>query len=149
MKLVTLDFWKTLATPSPEYAKARIKILQDRFGLNKESIKRGIAEAKATLDHDAELGFGASCERNLSFLARTLGVECLNPYGLLNKLADAFIKNPPTILKETKGAIDNLISRKPGIQIHIISNTNFIPGWAIKEACFQEWNPPPALWQTL
>jgi len=122
---VSLDFWRTIATPNPEYSKQRNLFLSKISGFSEsycaavyKSIKkhydgRAESEGKASTPHEC-------CEALM--LPLGLDGEC-TPMDLEHDFMEMFVENPPTVLDETVEQINRLSKH---YKLNICSNTNFI-----------------------
>lgn len=131
---LSLDFWKTLAIPNPEFSKARFKLLEEYSGLTLEGVKYLYGDIKNALDEDALNGITQSCFEAYLMLAIDLRKDWTieNIRELVVNINYQFFKHPPMIPEETIKELRKLKSK--GISLSIGSNTNFVPGSLIKQA---------------
>jgi putative hydrolase of the HAD superfamily len=127
IKHVSLDAWNTILIPNTQYARRRSYILAEAFSCSPEFAAKAYTAVKRRLDkHAEETGEGYATEyvynELLAAFPRHLNVEELR----VLRIEDEFLNTPPSVLEETKKAIQSLKDR--GITVSISSNTNFISG---------------------
>lgn len=140
-KFITLDFWNTIATPNPAFAKERNEYLHSQSSLSLEAIRTIYTETKADFDQAAEM----SGEAYSAIGCAGILLEMINPYlldddiiyrhaiKLSRDIQLLALVNPPIIAYELIQTIRSL--RAKGFGIGIISNTNFISGATIRQIC--------------
>ena len=129
IKHVSLDAWNTILIPNTQYAIRRSYILAEAFSCSPEFAAKAYTAVKRRLDkHAEEAGEGYTTEyvynELLAAFPRHLNVD-IEELRVL-RIEDEFLNTPPSILEETKTAIQSLKNR--GITVSISSNTNFISG---------------------
>ena len=130
IKHVSLDAWNTILIPNKEYARKRTNILANVFNCSNEFAKSVYTNVKRKFDEKAERdgeAFTVEYVYNELIAAFPNCNSQIGPEELCRGYFEpTFIENPPTILKETINAINELKAR--GITVSITSNTNFISG---------------------
>ena len=129
IKHVSLDAWNTILIPNTQYAIRRSYILAEAFSCSPEFAAKAYTAVKRRLDkHAEETGEGYATEyvynELLAAFPRHLNVD-IEELRVLH-IEDEFLNTPPSVLEETKKAIQSLKDR--GITVSISSNTNFISG---------------------
>lgn len=127
IKLISLDFWNSLAIPNPEYAKARTELLAATFNVSFDEAKKKYQETKELLDWMQLNGSWISSTHTFELLVEKFKDK---NWRLANELLLNFVEllreYPPTVLPETIKALKNV--KKRGYALCIGSNTNFLGG---------------------
>lgn len=128
MKIVSLDFWGTIAVFNPAYSKARTAFLANLFGLSSKEADQHYKSIKHALDQKAE-AFGTaytplSCVKQL-LEGRNLTYDT-NAVEVLDAIEQMVRDNPPIIEEEMFDLLTE--AREHGHVVGISSNTNFIRG---------------------
>lgn len=132
IKHISLDFWNTVAVPNKEYAKARTVAIRDLFCSNSGMAQQKYSGTKKFFDTMAELaGFGTTSINCWKALNAQFKTPVENITSLMAECIELFKQYPPTIPTELPGLLVKLRSR--GVELNILSNTNFIPGVVLKE----------------
>lgn len=133
MKIVSLDFWGTIAVFNPAYSKARTAFLAKLFGVSEKEADQQYKSIKHGLDQKAE-AFGTaytplSCVKQL-LECRNLTRDT-NAVEVLDVIEQLVRDNPPIIEPEMFDVLTE--AREQGHVVGISSNTNFIRGSLILE----------------
>lgn len=131
IKHISLDFWNTLASPNPEYARQRTNLIASFFDIPFDEAKRTYTSTKKFMDTAAEMaGFALSRDDVVQMLneqmpsGHSLSQTKLNEFTF--KMDQLFQHNLPTISPELVEVLKLVKGR--GIQFGILSNTNFTRG---------------------
>lgn len=134
MKIVSLDFWGTIAVYNPAYAKARTAFLAKLFGMDEVAAHERYKTVKHAFDYRAEhFGFAQSplsCVKGL--LEGTALTRDTNAVEVLDEIEAMVRENPPIITPEMIDLLDEAGTVR-GHVLGIASNTNFIRGSLILE----------------
>lgn len=135
---ISLDVWKTLIEPNPEFGKARLRYLAAELSLPTEAVEAAYREIKDGADHAAETaGVGLrSTEVYTRFMGR-LGRPGADWLTLRRGLEVLFRKHAPIVRSEIPGLLRGLQDRKIGLSI--ASNTNFIQGECLHDVVLGTW----------
>jgi putative hydrolase of the HAD superfamily len=127
-KVISLDFWGTIASPNPAYGKARKRLFAKVFGVSEEEAHRRYLTVKRDCDATAEL-HGAAITPLLA-VRKVLGSHTLarktNAAEVLGQLEEIVQKHPPIMHPEIAGVVNSL--QEMGYLVGVASNTNFIAG---------------------
>lgn len=133
MKIVSLDFWGTVAVFNPAYAKERTAFLANLWGMNEFDAHECYKKVKHGLDYKAEhFGHAQSplaCVKEL-IEGRRMTYDT-NAVEVLDAIEQMVRDNPPIIEMEMLDLLTE--ARELGHTIGISSNTNFIRGSLILE----------------
>lgn len=126
-KVITLDFWGTLAEANPDYAKARTELLVQTLGMTTEESAGLYLRVKHLLDGDAEASGKSltpiTAMRRLLDHTNCSNLSAASMSFTLQKLAVLF---PPRIPDGMLDALSKL--RSHGLLVGVASNTNFLGG---------------------
>jgi putative hydrolase of the HAD superfamily len=139
VRLVSYDFWATLAVSNRRFKRRRVELMAAAFGgADPATVEAASSAADAELDEQTlqrghQYGFR---ERVL----RTAALACVSFAGdevalrdLESAMNEAFRREPPSrtesTLPETLAAV-----RRTGRRIAVVSNTGFVSGQLVREA---------------
>lgn len=140
-KHISFDFWNTLATPNPEFATQRNKVLSRFADIQPELASIIYSQTKKELDNIAETyGHGMSTRicvlQFLRNLTNSIGGRDIDSavWDRVNCAVDAIQKTaldyPPIISEDTK---EMLYMLRAKYSLSITSNTNFINGATLRK----------------
>lgn len=135
---VSLDVWRTLIMPNPEFYKALLRFLTAELSMPLADVEAAYREIKDGADRDAEM-FGkgkTSIEVYDAFMIR-LGRPQANWFELRRGIERLFAKYPPLVREDVKSALRAIQAR--GLGLSIASNTNFIRGEAMHDIVLGTW----------
>jgi putative hydrolase of the HAD superfamily len=135
---VSLDVWKTLIEPNPEFAKARTRYLVAELSLPEVKVLGAYRMVKDEADRLAEAyGLGLRSDQAYDRLLRVLNRSTADWWTLRAGLERLFAKYPPIVLPEVVEALR--IAQARGFGLSIGSNTNFIRGEALGDIVLRNW----------
>lgn len=131
IKHISFDFWSTLASPNPEFSKARNEYLSKFFNIPVNEMKEIYTIVKTRLDSSAEeTGIqGGVLDAILELCkeaGKTINDKTYILYELKHWLNHLFFIHQPIFPDGMVEAINDL--RTKGYSTNITSNTNFISG---------------------
>ena len=130
IKVISLDFWRTIARPNHEFSSQRLSIMSNLFGIEKKLLKKCLIESEryieeVSLHNGKHYGFeerinDLHCRLDLPFQEGNLKkvYQCIE---------SEFLKFPPILNEpDLRKTLDCFVER--GMQIAIVSNTGYIKG---------------------
>jgi HAD superfamily hydrolase (TIGR01549 family) len=138
IKVVSFDFWNTLATPNPKYATQRNSYLMN-YGITQAHY----TQTKKTLDNLASIyGVATNPKFCIAMLLSMVGDKDYSHIQLIkNELQYIFYQHQPTFDGYVKKSIDLLL--KKNISWGVISNTNFISGNILSDIIYSTFGYSP------
>lgn len=135
---LSLDVWKTLILPNPEFGKARLRYLAAELSLPAAKVEAVYREIKDGADDAAEtVGLGMASAEVYDLFMRRLGRPGSNWWDLRLGMERLFAKYPPIVLPEVVTALRRVQAH--GIGLSIGSNTNFIRGECLHDVTLGTW----------
>lgn len=138
-KIISLDFWGTIAVFNPAYAAARTRYLADLFGLPEDEAHARYQFVKRSCDHNAEHS-GAAVTPLLA-IKTLLGDTILsgerNAVTVLADFEQLVRDNPPLLHPEIPDLLAEM--RDEGFIVGVASNTNFIAGALVQSIFKLPW----------
>jgi putative hydrolase of the HAD superfamily len=140
IKVVSLDFWGTIAVFNPDYAAARTEFLADLFGLPTEEAHTRYKSVKHHSDKQAET-FGTAITPLVAVKRLLEGKKLTRPMSAVDVLAVTerlVLDYPPILHEEIPVLIDQL--QQQDIHVGVSSNTNFIAGKLVESIYDLPWD---------
>lgn len=135
---LSLDFWNTLASPNPEFGKARLAFMAEYLHLPEGQVKEAYRFVKTASDTAAErFGSACTCDEIYGRLLSQVGSPDADGIVLRNGLDALFQEHPPIVLRQNIEALLALQSK--GVLLSIASNTNFISGSVLDAIVLSTW----------
>lgn len=144
-KIISLDFWGTIAVFNPQYAAARKRYLATLFNRPEEEAHARYQYVKRGCDHSAE-HFGKAMTPLVAVKTMIEGMKLYptiaghDPHAV-NILADfeqMVRDNPPLLHDEFAQLLRDM--REEGFIIGVASNTNFIAGALVQSIFNLDWS---------
>jgi FMN phosphatase YigB (HAD superfamily) len=138
IRLISLDVWKTLIEPNPEFTHARNRFLVAELSLPLTTIVPAYRAVKDGADRMAELdGIGLRSREVYDLLLEKLMVPHVDWWAIRQGMQRLFAKYPPIVRPDVVEALRAAQARRLGLSIG--SNTNFISGEALHDIVLGTW----------
>lgn len=139
IKVISLDFWGTVAVFNPEYAKARTAYLAELFNLPEDEAHARYQLIKRTCDAEAEKkGAAITPLRAVKQMLEGSRVQ-KTALQVLEDIEGLVRAHPPIMNDDIKGTIFDL-QRYKGYVVGVSSNTNFIRGALVHDLHDVDWD---------
>jgi putative hydrolase of the HAD superfamily len=139
LRVISYDFWATLALSNPGYRRRRVELMAAAFGGASPATIEATSSAaddeldKGTLRHGHQYGFRDRVLRTAALAGVPFAGDETTLRDLETSMSEAFRREPPSLtestLPQTLAAL-----RRAGRRIAIVSNTGFVSGQLVREA---------------
>jgi putative hydrolase of the HAD superfamily len=137
-KVISLDFWGTIAVFNPEYSKARTRLLSEIFERPEDEAHARYQVVKRGCDHRAETT-GEAVTPLVAVKMLLLGSGCKeSPVTVLSRIEELVHTYPPLLHRDVRATIQQL--RLDGYIVGVASNTNFIAGALVQKIFDLPWD---------
>ncbi len=128
-KVISLDFWRTIAKPNPRFNDERIKLLSKYFEVDKPTVKSIFFKVEKIAEKQIDAnGQQFGFEDRIILMASFLGVDLYDfKEDLYSELESLFLNFSPTLMESELGSA-MAEHHQNGLKFGLISNTGFIKG---------------------